>query len=215
MRNLFDISVPLSSKLPVWPGDPLPEIDRFSKMEEGEDANVSRMTISVHFGTHVDAPFHFVADGNTVEQLLLDVLTGPAWVIQIPEDCMLITRQVLEGLHLPEKMERVLFRTRNSLLWQAGKKEFDRAFTALSADGAEYLVEIGVQLVGIDYLSIAPFDEPLATHRTLLENGVIILESVDLSSVPAGEYDLYCLPLKLVGAEGAPARAILISKEDM
>lgn len=210
---VHDISVPLSEQLPVWPGDPLPVFERFSKLEEGQAANVSRMAMCVHFGTHVDAPWHFVQHGSKVDELALDVLTGPALVCEVPGDCDLITTRVLQELELPQGVRRVLFKTRNSHHWAHGDQSFDPRFVALAPDGAAFLVQAGVKLVGIDYLSIAPFHEPVATHKILLENKVIVLETIDLSGVAAGEYELVCLPLKLECAEGAPARAILFSRD--
>lgn len=209
---IFDISVPLSNRLPVWPGDPAPVFERISKIEDGDDANVSKMAMSVHFGTHVDASWHFVSEGGKVDTLPLEVLTGSALVCEMPEDCDLITARVLQELELPPGTRRVLFKTRNSRHWACGNWEFDPHFVALAADGAAFLVQAGVELVGIDYLSIAPFLEPVATHKVLLTNKVIVLETLDLSGVAAGEYELVCLPLKLDGAEGAPARAILFNR---
>ena len=212
-RKIYDISLPLSTSLPVWPGDPLPVIERFSKMEEGEEANVSRMEMGVHFGTHIDAPFHFVRDGSKVGDIPLDVLIGPAQVCEIPLDCDEITAEVLRDAALDDGITRVLFRTRNSLHWLNGDTAFDKDFVALSVDGARYLIEKGIRLVGIDYLSIASFAEPVPTHVALLENGVVVVESVELSAVPAGMYELICLPLNISGAEGAPARVVLVKDE--
>lgn len=212
MKKIYDISLPISESLPVWPGDPLPVIERFSKMEEGEAANVSRMELCVHFGTHVDAPCHFVEDGRTVDKLPLDALLGLAQVCEIPQDCNLITANVLKDAGIAEGVRRVLFKTRNSQHWVNGDTAFDQNFVALSENGAQYLVETGMLLVGIDYLSIAPFSEPVPTHKVLLEKGVIVVESIDLSAVPAGLYELVCLPLRIRGAEGAPARVLLISQ---
>lgn len=212
MSRIYDISLPISAELPTWPGDPLPVIERFSKMEAGEAANVSRMEICVHLGTHVDAPYHFLPDGSTVDQLPLEVLVGPVQVVEIAQDCDLITAQVLRRIPWSTNVRRVLFKTRNSRHWQEQMQHFDEDFVALAREGAELLIEMGVRLVGIDYLSIAPYADPLPTHQVLLENEVIILENVDLSAVPAGEYQLACLPLKIQGAEAAPVRAILMAE---
>ena len=208
-RKIYDISLPLSVSLPVWPGDPLPVIERFSKMEDGEDANVSRMEMGVHFGTHIDAPYHFVRNGSKVGDVPLDVLIGPAQVVEMPLDCDEITSEVLRDAELADGITRVLFKTRNSQHWLNGDTAFDKDFVSLSIDGARYLIEKGVSLVAIDYLSIASFDEPVPTHVALLENAVVVVENVDLSAVPAGIYELVCLPLNISGAEGAPARVVL------
>ncbi len=211
MRKIYDISLTISPQLPVWPGDPPIELERVEKMEEGAASNLSRLSISVHCGTHVDAPYHFVADGGPVEQLSLDVLMGAAQVVQIPPTVERITRPVLEAALPAGRIERLLFKTRDSQQWQQGPAGFRRDFVAVSADGAQYLVERGVRLVAVDYLSVAPFDEPVATHQILLGAGVIVLEGVNLAEVPPGAYELICLPLKLAATEGAPARAVLIA----
>ncbi len=208
--KIYDISLPISPDLPVWSGDPPVVLERVSSMDAGAHDNVSRLACSVHTGTHVDAPHHFLNDHRTVETLSLDVLTGPVQVIQIPEDVNLVTADVLEKAAVPSGTARLLLKTRNSRLWERGEKKFATDFVGVSVDGAEWLVRIGVKLVGIDYLSIAPYKQSIPTHQALLEPGIVILEGVDLSAVSPGIYDLYCLPLKLVGSDGAPARAILI-----
>jgi len=209
VKKLYDISLPLSADLPLWPGDPAPVIERFSKMEEGEGQNISRVEMCVHFGTHIDAPFHFVADGAKVEDVPLDLLIGPAQVIEFPPSCDMITAEVLKLAGLDDGVQRLLFKTRNSRHWVNGDTEFDKDFVALSVDGAQYLMARGVRLVGIDYLSIASFCDPVPTHVALLKGGVVVVENLDLSAVPTGLYELVCLPLKVVGAEGAPARVVL------
>ena len=209
-RRIYDISLPLSADLPLWPGDPAPVIERFSKMEEGEGQNISRVEMCVHFGTHIDAPFHFVKDGSKVEDVPLDLLMGPAQVIELPQDCDVITADVLKDAGIADGITRVLFKTRNSQHWLNGDREFDKDFVALSVDGALYLMERGVRLVGIDYLSIASFYAPVPTHVALLKGGVVVVENLDLSAVVAGMYELICLPLNIKGAEGAPARVVLV-----
>jgi len=208
--KIHDISLTITPSLPVWPGDPSIVLERISKMEDGEHNNVSQMASSVHIGTHVDAPYHFIADGKTIETLPLDVLIGPAQVVEIPESCDLITAEELKMAGIEAGMERVLLKTRNNAYWTQPGLPFQRDFVAISPDGAQYLVARGVRLVGIDYFSIAPFGDSVPTHRILLGASVIALEGVNLSEVPAGKYTLYCLPLKLGGSDGAPARAVLI-----
>jgi arylformamidase len=171
--------------------------------------NVTRIAMSAHTGTHVDAPFHVLPDGKYIEDIELKTLTGRAYVIDLPE-IDLIDAQALEEANLPPRTRRVLFRTRNSDLWAAGETEFARDYVGISADGAQYLVEKGVRLVGVDYLSVAPFDDPLPTHEILLKAGVVVVEGLDLSRVSQGRYTFYCLPIKLARADGAPARAILV-----
>jgi len=208
--KIFDISLPISPKLPVWPGDPSIKLEQVDCMDQGADANLSQLSASVHIGTHVDAPHHFMNDGRTIDGLSLEVLTGRCYVTQLPDGIEAITADVLEGLSLPADLPRILFGTSNSRLWARGETTFHEDFVAVTEDGAQWLVERGIQLVGVDYLSVAPYSDPVPTHRVLLGAGVVVVEGLDLSAAPRGFYDLYCLPLKLFGAEGAPARAILI-----
>ncbi len=208
--QIYDISLPISPLLPVWPGDPSVVLERVSSMDKGAHDNVSRLACGVHTGTHVDAPNHFLNDQRTVETLSLEVLTGPVQVVQIPDDVTLVTAAILEKVEISSGIFRLLLKTRNSLLWEQHVKEFSPGFVGVSLDGAEWLVQSGMKLVGIDYLSIAPYKQSIPTHRALLGPGVVILEGLDLSAVSPGIYTLYCLPLKLVGSDGAPARAILI-----
>jgi arylformamidase len=210
--KIYDISLTISPDLPIWPGDPPILLEQIEAMESGADANVSHLSAGVHIGTHVDAPHHFMNDGRTVEGLSLDVLTGPCYVTQLPDGVEAITAEALEGISLPADVKRVLFGTSNSRLWARGEQEFQENFVAVTEGGANWLVDHGIQLVGVDYLSVAPYGDSIPTHRVLLEAGIVVVEGLDLSAVPRGFYDLYCLPLKLLGAEGAPARAILIQK---
>ena len=210
--RIFDISLTVSSDLPVWPGDPPIELERVESMDEGAHANVSRLSAGVHIGTHVDAPHHFLNDGHTIEQLPLDVLTGPCYVTQLPDGIEAITAEALKGMSLPSDTTRILFGTSNSRLWSRGETKFHEDFVAITEDGANWLVQHGIHLVGVDYLSVAPYGDSVSTHTILLRAGMVVVEGLDLSAVPRGFYDLYCLPLKLLGSDGAPARAILIQK---
>ena len=208
--TIYDISLTISPTLPTWPGDPKLIVEKFESMDKGAHNNVSRISAGVHLGTHVDAPYHFLNDGRTVEQLPLDVLTGPCYVVQLPDGVEEITADVLERTEITSEMKRVLFGTRNSHLWARGESEFQTDFVAITEDGAEWLVERGVQLVGVDYLSVAPYGDSVPTHTMLLKAGVVVIEGLNLSDVMRGFYELYCLPLKIAGCDGAPARAILI-----
>jgi arylformamidase len=211
VMRIYDVSLPISSNLPIWPGDPKIIIDRFSKIEAGADANITQISMCVHVGTHVDAPFHFLGgDALTVEQLSLNVLTGRAYVLQLTDEVDSISADVLERAQIPPRTRRLLFKSRNSALWLKPNAEFKQDFVAISANGAEFLVEHGIRLVGVDYLSVAPFSAPIPTHRILLQAGITIIEGLDLSKVSSGRYSMYCLPLKIVGADGAPARVILV-----
>jgi len=207
----YDISLTISPDMPVWPGDPKVVLERVEKISAGANANVSRLELSVHTGTHLDAPNHFLdQDLTTVEQLPLRILTGRAYVLHLPDEVDLITRSILEKAEIPPRTRRLLLRTRNSTGWARQEKQFNENFVGIDASGAAYLTERGVRLVGVDYLSVAPFRNSRPTHEILLSNGVVVVEGLDLSMVSQGRYALYCLPLKLLGAEGAPARAILI-----
>ncbi len=202
--KLYDVTLPVSPGLPVWPGDPPVKLERVRRMEDGAKNNLSHLACSVHMGTHVDAPLHFIADGTDVVSLPLDALIGPARVIEIP-DTDEITIGTLARLDL-SRVERLLFKTRNSHL---SRDVFHRDFAAVALDAAQWLVQHGVRLVGVDYLSVERFGGDGSVHRTLLGAGVIVVEGLDLRDVPPGDYTLCCLPMKLVGSEGAPARVIL------
>jgi len=207
----YDISLTISPDLPTWPGDPKISLDRFSKMEEGAPCNVTQISACVHVGTHVDAPYHFLGgQAQTVEQIPLNLLTGRAYVLHLPDEVDLITAEVLERAAVPPRTRRLLFKTRNSACWSNSAQGFQKDFVAISADGAQFIVDHGVRLVGVDYLSVAPFAEPERTHEILLQAGVVVIEGLNLAQVSQGRYALYCLPLKIAGADGAPARAILI-----
>ena len=203
--TIYDISLTISPNLPTWPGDPGLELLQFESMDNGAHANVTKISSSVHLGTHVDAPHHFLNDGQTMEQLPLEVLTGPCYVAQLPDGIEAITAEVLERTEITSEMKRVLFGTRNSHLWARGESKFQTDFVAITEDGAEWLVARGVQLIGVDYLSVAPYGESVPTHTVLLKAGVVLVEGLNLSSVMRGFYDLYCLPLKIAGCDGAPA----------
>jgi arylformamidase len=208
MTRLIDISLPLQPDLPTWPGDPRLQRERFVCMEEGHVANVSQLACCVHVGTHVDAPYHFVADGKTVEHLALDTLIGEAVVVHVP-DVESVTAADLERLTLPAGVQRLLLRTHNSALWAAGMAPFREEYVALTEDAAQWVVDHSIRLIGVDYLSVQRYHDGPRTHQILLEAEVIILEGLNLAHVAPGTYELLCLPLKLIGAEGAPARTVL------
>ena len=177
----------------------------------GDLYTVSRLDLGAHTGTHVDAPAHFVPGGAGVDRLDLDLLVGPAWVVHVPEAGVL-TPEVLEGLSIPSGTERLLFRTRNSDRWAGGEQGFWEDYVGVTDAGARWLVSRGVRLVGIDYLSVSTYTDLVPPHQTLLGAGVIIVEGLNLSAIEPGPYRLVCLPLKLVGGDGAPARTILIEE---
>ncbi len=205
--KIYDITVTISPELPVYPGDPGIEIKRTLSLEAGEVANVSHLSFGSHIGTHVDPPAHFVVGGLPLDQLPLEVLIGPARVVDVGE-ARAIDRSIIERSDLAG-VTRVLFKTRNSRFWQQAT-EFQRDFVYLETEAAERLVAQGVQLVGIDYLSIERFNfEQPTTHLTLLTHNVIIVEGLNLSEITPGDYELICLPLKIKAGDGGPARVVL------
>jgi arylformamidase len=208
LNRYIDISVPVSPDLPRWPGSPAIEFHRSLDLERGDIANDTTLRFSVHTGTHVDAPLHFLKEGGSVEQMPLNILIGPAVVVDL-SDVEVVAAETLDRLALPTNTKRLLIRTRNSLLWQTGVKEFQPDFVALTADAAQWVVDRGICLIGVDYLSVQRFKDGPETHLILLEAEVAIVEGLNLIDVSAGEYELVCLPLNLKGVEGAPARAIL------
>jgi len=207
MPELIDISVPLDENLPTWPGSPGFDLEPLQRMEDGAEANVSRLTCDVHTGTHIDAPRHFVANGKTVEQLPLDALVGPAVVARIPDEIDTITADVLRAAEIPRRAERLLLRTRNSDLWSSHPGSFQRDYVALAPDAAQWVVDHNIRCLGVDYLSVQHYADGPETHQILLQAEVVIVEGLDLSSVAPGSYELICMPLKLAGSDGAPARA--------
>ena len=207
--HTYDISLPISAQLPIWPGDPPYKRRYVSEIAAGGNTNTSFLEMGAHMGTHVDAPDHFLGNGQTIENLPLNILCGRAYVLHLPE-IELITASILQNADIPPRTRRILFKTRNSNYWTGEDRAFQTDFVALSLDAAEYLVSRSVKLVGIDYLSIAPYKQSRPTHETLLKAGIVILEGLDLSAVSQGRYSLYCLPLKLAGSDGAPARAMLV-----
>ena len=208
MTRIYDISVPVVHGGVVYPGNPEVRIEPHSELSRGATSNLSRISFGSHTGTHVDAPRHFFEAGSAVDHLPLDVLLGPARVIAYPQDVMSVTARHLERESL-QGVERLLIRTRNSSF--ITDREFHPDFTFVAPDGAEYLASLGVRLVGVDYYSVEQFRSGHhRTHRTLLERGIVIVEGLDLREISPGEYELCCLPLRLDGLDGAPARAVLI-----
>ena len=208
-RRIWDISVPVRHGGLVYPGNPPISITAVQSIAQGNTANVSRIDLGSHTGTHVDAPLHFMDGGAGVDELPLDVLIGPARLIAFGDEVMSVGEAELRR-HDLRGVTRLLLRTRNSGWLASGSPEFHPDFTHVAPDGAEYLVSIGVRLVGVDYLSVEQFRSPHhRTHKTLLSNGVVIVEGLVLSEPPPGDYELYCLPMLLAGLDGAPARAVL------
>jgi arylformamidase len=209
VSRIYDISVPIRSGGLVYPGNPEIEIALQQAVARGAGANVSTIRFGSHTGTHVDAARHFFDDGQSVDKIPLERLIGPALLVGFADDVRAVGATELKARDL-KGHKRILLRTRNSAL--LSQKKFVPDYTYLAPDGAEYLVDNGVEVVGIDYLSIEQFHSGHhRTHRTLLAKSVVILEGLDLSVPPPGEYQLICLPLGIEGCDGAPARAVLIA----
>jgi arylformamidase len=210
--KIHDLSLPIFPGMVVWPDNPNVILRRTLDQEKGDIATVSELSFGVHTGTHLDAPVHFVRGGAGVDSLALEALCGPALVCHALE-AEALTAAIFEALSIPAGTKRLLLRTRNSDLWAKDVRQFDTNYVAVSADGARWLADHGVAVIGVDYLSVAPYPDPLTPHDILLRAGVIPVEGLNLSGIAPGNYTFYCLPLKLVGADGAPARAILIENE--
>jgi arylformamidase len=207
--TIHDITLTISNSLVTYPGDPGIQITRVHGIGKDHSSNLTKLDMGAHTGTHVDAPVHFIDGAPASETLDLNILIGPAVVINATKEDS-ISAKSLGNLNIPEGSERVLFRTRNSAFWKSKPGEFVSDFVAITKDGAEWLVERGIKLVGIDYLSIGPFHQGTPTHKVLLEAGVIPIEGLDLSEIAPGSYFLICLPLKIEGSDGAPSRAVLL-----
>lgn len=206
MSRIWDITLPIAEGMITYPGSPPVRIRSHDAIEDGDDANVSELSFGSHTGTHLDAAHHFIDGGQTVAELPLERLIGPCVVVEMPEHVRAVGREELSRADITGE-KRVLLKTRNGRL--LGREEFDEEFTYITGDGAAYLAEAGVELVGLDYLSIEAFDaeEPVA-HRTLLAREIIAVEGIDLRNVAPGRYELICLPLR-VDIDGAPVRAVL------
>jgi len=212
MPHLLDVSLAVGSNLIVWPGNPPPRMHPTTRLARGDASNVSEICLGSHTGTHVDPPLHSLDHGAAVDRLPLDVLIGPAQVLDLTVVAQTIGPGDLEAAMPRHTVERVLFKTRNSMYWRSMPEHFPTDYVALSPEGARWIVDRHIRLVGIDFLSIERYGAAgRPTHHALLEAEVVIVEGLDLAGVDAGEYTLVCLPLKLLGADGGPARAVLIA----
>jgi arylformamidase len=204
--KLIDVSVPLDALLPTYPHNTPFTLEPIKRMARGDSSNVSTLHMSAHTGTHVDAPRHFIDDGAGIEALPLELLIGRARVIAIDSRTG-VAAEDLESLDLSDDI-RVLIKTHNSSLW--GSPEFHTDYVGVTESGATYLVAHGIKVVGVDYLSVEQFKNPGApAHHVLLGAGTIVIEGLDLRDVDPGHYDMFCLPLRVVGSDGAPARVVL------
>ena len=208
---IYDVSVALSADTPTYPGDPSIEISQFLSLANGDPANVSLIHFGAHSGTHVDAPAHFLAGGARVNSLSLETLIGRVRVVEVPPTIDTISSEFINSNCQTGEI-RFLFKTRNSTFWNHDTPGFRSDYTSLDAGAANALVHLGVKLVGIDYLSVEKFGaETFETHHTLLSEGIVIVEGLDLRQISAGVYELICLPLRISGGsgDGAPARVVL------
>ncbi len=215
--KIIDLSVPIRQEMPYYPGDPAPQITRLKAHERGDEWQTTHLSFSAHLGTHIDAPRHRVRGGATVDQLDLQTLLGPAYVVDLTDVASEIHAADLQARAIPPRVKRLILKTRNATLWQ--RDAFQTDFVALSASGAEWLVARDIRLVAMDYLSADLFTSPdFRAHDALLQNGVVIVEGVMSGEIEEGWYTLICLPLRVRDADGAPARAVLIqgdfSKEE-
>ena len=210
MGRIVDISIGISEDLLTWPGDPAVSVERTSRISAGGSANVSLLGLGTHTGTHVDPPVHFIEGADPIDRVPLEVLVGPALVVDLTS-ASAIGPAELDALSLPQGTERLLCKTRNSEMWTRDRVSFPDNYVAVTPDGARWIVDRGLRLVGVDFLSVekdGPPDYPV--HHALLGGGTIIVEGLDLSRVEPGPYTLYCLPVRILGGDGGPARAVLI-----
>ena len=202
--SLHDISVPVREGMPIYHDNPGFEIHLASAIADGATANVSQITIGAHTGTHVDGQRHFFDDGEGIDALPLEAMVGPALVVELADaGTNPIDEAALRGAGIPAGTERLLLKTPNSRLWE--RDEFTRDFARLDGSGAACALDLGIRLIGIDYLSIGDPD----AHRALLGAGVVALEGLDLREIEPGPYELLCLPIRLIGSDGGPARVLL------
>jgi arylformamidase len=207
VNGWIDVTIPISPGMPVFPGDPPVRIELAQAIADGASCNVTRLDMGAHTGTHVDAPVHFIEGAGGADAVSLEALIGPAWVVDATALTTDINEDALESLNIPEAESRLLFKTANSRLWE--RLGFSDGFIGLTDGAARALAARRIALVGADYLSIAPHGKAAPTHYALLKAGVVILEGLDLRDVAPGPYDLVCLPMRIVGCDGAPARALL------
>lgn len=209
---IYDITVAIAAgQTPTYPGDPGIEIKQWAALSQGDAANVTLLNFGAHTATHIDAPAHFIAGAAKIDALPLDAMIGRARVIEIAASVQAIDAREL-ARHDLSGATRLLFKTRNSGFWAEAESNFREDFAYIEPDGARWLVQSGIRLVGVDYLSVEKFrSERFETHVELLSQNVVIVEGLDLSKVPAGDYELICLPLKIASGtgDGAPARAVL------
>ncbi len=213
--KIYDITIPTETGMVVWPGDPDVALRQVSSIHNGQGSNVSLLRMSVHTGTHIDSPKHFIDSGKTVDQIPIEKLVGDALVMRLDNGIKTITRDVIESHPMKDHIgmiKKLLFRTSNSELWLNNPGTFQKDYVGFDRSGAEYLAEFNLDLIGVDYLSIGSFSDTTRPHKILLSENVVLLEGIDLSTIEEGIYEIFCLPLLLRGSEGSPARVILVGQ---
>jgi arylformamidase len=212
VKRIIDVSLPIAGDMLVWPGDPPAEVIPRKQVSKGDAANVSELRIGTHTGTHVDPPVHFIEGAVGIDRVPLDVLFGPAFVAHIPDASEPLGRDQLDAVALPEGTTRLLLKTSNSTLWRRPRPQsFPEAYACLSVEGAEWVVQRGLNLIGVDFLSIEEKGAPgHPVHVALLSAGVVIVEGLDLGPAEPGEYTLACMPIKVQDGDGGPARVALM-----
>ena len=210
--NIIDISIPLSEKTLVWEGDKGISVQRVAKLKEGSDFNVSRIELGVHAGTHIDAPFHVFENGDTVDQIPLDALIGYVQVVEIPNGISVIDKNCLMKLNFQDGIDRILFKTLPPIYLDTDPFPFNKDYVAINSEGAMYLADMDLRLIGVDHFSVSSYDDLKQPHMILLDRGIVLLENIDLRQVVPEIYKLICLPMKIIGTDGAPVRAILIEE---
>lgn len=208
--EIFDITIPLNADTPVWEGDEGVKLSQVASLKKGDGFNVSWLEMGVHSGTHIDAPFHLFDHGKTVDKIPLEKLVGEAHVLSIPQEVKVITSEVLVQSGFDGQQKKLLLKTSNSNLWEKDPHTFNKNFSAIDTACAQFLAEKKIELIGIDYFSISPIKELKPPHEILLNSDIVILENINLFDVNPGVYMMFCLPINLTGADGAPARVILV-----
>ncbi|MFN2589497.1 MAG: cyclase family protein [Actinomycetota bacterium] len=213
MTRVVDVTLSISDDMLVWPGDPAAEVIPRKQLAWGDPSNVSELRIGTHTGTHVDPPVHFIEGGHGIDRVPLDTLYGAAVVAHLPDADGPLGRADLDALDLPDELERLLLKTSNSDLWRRPRPiEFPHTYACLSLEGARWVVERGLRLIGVDFLSVEQKGaEGHPVHKELLSNGVVIVEGLDLGPVDPGPWTLACFPLNVRDGDGGPARAALIA----
>ncbi|HEX7101645.1 MAG TPA: cyclase family protein [Nitrolancea sp.] len=208
-RKLIDISVPLIPGMPTWPGDGVVRAGSLQRIATGDHVNVTQLEHTSHTGTHLDAPWHYIDDAPKLESIAIERMIGSCFVADLTRLDHHVTDDDLDAAGIPNGTARLLLKTRNSAKWANPTHEFDKDFLAVAPSGARWLVEHGIDLIGVDYLSVERFDGDGETHRTLLTARLVIVEGLDLRDVDQGEHHLTCLPLRLGDIDGAPCRVVL------